>query len=146
MKYVLIAAVLVFSAIGIVYLFNRTPNTQLSESVEINQRKEDFILHIRVEEVEGGFQVLRSLQYTGTEKITIEHRTPLIAVAINKQANNFTGSPVVSDMDSGNIYHPQSPRIFPLLEKGTHKLYIHAEFLVDEELVNMTIEKEISFE
>ncbi|MRH41854.1 hypothetical protein GH741_04100 [Aquibacillus halophilus] len=141
----LIILMLLFISVTI-YWFMDTSSAKLVEIVEIQQQKDDFIVHIRVETNDKGFQILRSLEYTGDEPITIDHRTPLISVSIIQKNHDFTGSHVNKVLNPGNIYHPQKPQSYNSLEEGDYNLYMHSQFFIDGEEVNIFAEKEISFQ
>lgn len=107
---------------------------------------EDFILHIRVEEVDHEIKIFRSLQYMGEESIEIEHHTPLISVSLNHQNHDFTGSSVVEEMNYGDSYYPQKAKTMKLPEEGEYTLYCFAEFEVDGEEKTIEHTEKLVFE
>ncbi|SHM89127.1 hypothetical protein [Gracilibacillus kekensis] len=117
----------------------------LDESVKIEEQYEDFIVHIRIEKTEEGFQVLRSIEYIGKEDIMVRHRTPLTQVTINADNAVFTGSPISKQMEPGLQYHPQEPLKFPSLDKGVHKVYVHTQFFIEEKRIDIKTKSEIKF-
>lgn len=129
-----------------VYWVKETTNAQLVETVKVSKQEDDFTLHIRVENHDEGFQILRSIQYDGDESVKIEHRTPLTAVSINQSGSDFTGSPVTKTLNPGDIYTPQEPLSYKSLGKGEYLLYVHSQFFVDGKQVNITCESEIVFQ
>ncbi|ASK61331.1 hypothetical protein CFK37_03650 [Virgibacillus phasianinus] len=90
----------------------------------------DFILHIRVEEVDKGIKVYRALQYKGKESVVIEHRTPLISVSLDQKNRSFTSSTTLKEMNYGHSYHPQKAKIIEITEEGQYTLYCAARFKV----------------
>ncbi|CQR47856.1 hypothetical protein BN1058_02187 [Paraliobacillus sp. PM-2] len=121
--------------------------TTLAEPVVIDQQKGDFILHMRIENNAEGIRVLHSLEYTGEKPITIKHRTPLTYLSFGAEKSNFTGSPISKTIQSGDIYRTTPMRkVFKPLENGSNKLYIHCQFMADDNLVNIRIEKDIKIQ
>lgn len=102
----------------------------LTAASSASKQVDDFILHLRVEEVEEGIQVLQSLQYVGAEEIIIEHQTPLVSVSLLDNNHDFTGNRVSKALNKGNIY-PQQAIFFPSPEKGECNLYVKARFDVE---------------
>ncbi|WP_077622204.1 hypothetical protein [Sediminibacillus massiliensis] len=131
---------------GTVYMLAETTEAKLKEPVKVHKEQDDFILHVRAEEREKGFQVLRSLEYRGNSAITVEHRTPLISASVDREGHDFTGSPVQKELKPGNIYYPQGEKVFESPGKGSYTLYIKCQFFVDGELNEITAEREIIFE
>ena len=70
-----------------------------------SSRQDDFILHIRVEEMNKGIRILRSLQYVGKDTVEIKHQTPLISVSLQNRNHDYTGSTVKKTLKTGNIYY-----------------------------------------
>ncbi len=120
-------------------------NAELENTVKISESYEDFIIHIRVEKHEEGMQVLRSIEYTGKEEVIIEHRTPLTQVTIDQPNGSFTGSFVSKTLRPGFSYHPQEPIHFDSLDKGEHKIYVHTQFFIEEERVDIETEGRLVF-
>ncbi|SER98185.1 hypothetical protein SAMN04487944_11469 [Gracilibacillus ureilyticus] len=144
----IIVTILLIACIGLLVtaFIKESMKTNLAETVKINEQYEDYIIHIRIEAVNDGFQVLRSLEYTGDEKVEIKHRNPLTAVTINKDNPVFTGSDRTMVLNPGNNYHPQEPVEFSNLPKGSHTVYIHTQFFVDGERVDIKSKGELKFE
>ncbi|ASK63670.1 hypothetical protein CFK37_16645 [Virgibacillus phasianinus] len=91
----------------------------------------DFILHIRVEEVNEEIKVFRSLQYMGEDPIEIKHQTPLISISLGRRNHDFTGSNVKEEMKHGDSYYPQKAKIITIPKKGKYTLYCLASFQVE---------------
>ncbi|MDX8044858.1 hypothetical protein SH601_02565 [Gracilibacillus sp. S3-1-1] len=144
-KYTIVTAFIVFIGL-ILYLMLNIQQPSLVESVKLEEQYEDFIIHIHVEGTNNGFQVLRSIQYTGDEQITIQHRTPLTQVTIGADNAIFTGSPISKQLEPGHQYYPQQPMDFSALEKGEHTLYVHTQFFIDGERIDIKSEATISFQ
>ncbi|WP_226034546.1 hypothetical protein [Aquibacillus saliphilus] len=144
-KIIILILLIVLTISGTIYWLNETSSAKLIETYKIREQKDDFIVHIRVERNGDGFQILRSLQYIGSETITIDHRTPLTSVSINQENHDFTGSHVTKTLEPNYIYHPQEPESYSPLEKGSYNLYIHSQFFVDGEPFNVYSEQEIVF-
>ncbi|MGN8645186.1 hypothetical protein ACTNEO_03710 [Gracilibacillus sp. HCP3S3_G5_1] len=138
----------IIACIGTILLFvvKDIQKTSLVETVKIEEQYEDFIVHIQVEETSEGFQVLRSIQYLGDEVIVILHRTPLTQVTVDADNATFTGSPLSKKMEPDYQYYPQEPLNFPALEKGDHTLYVHTQFFIDGERIDIKTEETISFQ
>ncbi len=98
-----------------------------------------------MENHENGLQVLRSLEYIGTETITLSHRTPLIGLSINHDNPKFTGSPVTKIMDPGDIYHPDDLQVFAFREPGSYTLFVHCQLEVNGEPINIRINRDFIF-
>ncbi|KAB8138586.1 hypothetical protein F9U64_02930 [Gracilibacillus oryzae] len=122
--------------------------TSLVETVNFSEQYEDYIIHIRIEALNDKekFQVLRSLEYTGDEIVEIKHRTPLTAVTLNKENAVFTGSHRTMFLNPGNSYHPQKRMEFSNLSKGSHTIYIHTQFLLNDERIDIKSKGELRFE
>ena len=110
---------------------------QLAKNIKLEESKGDFIVHITVEKTNDGFQILRSLEYTGDKKIEISHRSPLIEVMIGKNTPEFTGSPVPIQLTPGTHYHPEEPLAFQHMDKGSHDIFVHAQFETMEETIDI---------
>ncbi|PWU69024.1 hypothetical protein [Gracilibacillus dipsosauri] len=140
--------IILFIAIGLIItiFLIRGSEASLVETVQIKEQYQDFIIHIRVEDTEDGFQVLRSLEYIGDEMVEIKHRTPLTQITIDKDNAVFTGSHRNMVLRPGNQYNPLEPLHLENLEKGSHRLYIHTQFMMEGKWINIKTEKEILFE
>ncbi|SDJ76144.1 hypothetical protein [Sediminibacillus albus] len=145
-KTLLVAAIMAVIGAAAAYWLAETSSAKLAEPVKVNEQADDFIIHVQVEKKDKGFQVLRSLEYIGEEPVELLHRTPLISLDVNREMNDFTGSPVTKELDPGDVYHPQDPKLFKPLDKGTHTLYITCEFYLNGELKSIQTEKEMVFE
>ncbi|QGH34353.1 hypothetical protein GI584_10105 [Gracilibacillus salitolerans] len=145
-KYTIVIAIIACIGTVLLFIIKDLQQTSLVETVKIEEQYEDFIVHIRIEETSEGFQVLRSVQYIGNEDIIIQHRTPLTQVTINADNATFTGSPISKQMKPGFQYHPQQPLTFQALEKGDHKLFVHTQFFIGGERIDIKTEETISFQ
>ncbi|WP_058306952.1 hypothetical protein [Gracilibacillus massiliensis] len=141
---IVIALIACIGAISL-FVFKDIQKTSLDKTVKIEEQYEDFIVHIRIEKTEEGFQVLRSIEYIGQEAIMLRHRTPLTQVTINADNAVFTGSPISKQMEPGLQYHPQEPLKFQALDKGVHKVYVHTQFFIEEQRIDIRTESEIKF-
>ncbi|HLT54611.1 MAG TPA: hypothetical protein VK057_00705 [Bacillota bacterium] len=101
-----------------------------------SSRQDDFILHIRVEEMNKGIRILRSLQYVGKDTVEIKHQTPLISVSLQNRNHDYTGSTVKKTLKTGNIYY-QEPVIIDVPIEKESELYVQAKFSVDDEWIYM---------
>ncbi|WP_010649629.1 hypothetical protein [Oceanobacillus massiliensis] len=106
---------------------------------------EDFLLHLRIEEIEGGIQIQHSLQYIGADRIIIEHQTPLVSVSYNEFNHDFTGSHVSMELDSGDIY-PQLNALLPFPEHNKDTLYIQANFTANGKRIQIEHVEELNFQ
>lgn len=135
-----------FLCISLFFIINEYGKTTLTRPFSVSEKFEDFIIHIRLEPLDEGFQVLRAIEYTGEESVEIRHRSPLIQVTVNVDNATFTGSPVKKRMEPGYQYHPQKPLTFDSLVRGEHTLYVHAQFFLGEERIDVKTKKSIHFE
>ncbi|MDL4842176.1 hypothetical protein [Aquibacillus rhizosphaerae] len=144
---IMVIVVTVLSIVG-VYWMKGSTNAELVGTVKVSEQQDNFIVHIRVENSDEGIKIFRSLEYIGQEIVVIDHRTPLTSVNINKQNNDFTGSPVTKTLDPGDIYRPQEAIAIPdgTLDKGKSTMYVHTQFFIDGEAINIKSEKELTFE
>ncbi len=146
-KVLIVTLVIITISIG-VYLFlifNHQP--VLEKTVIFKEEYNDYIIHIRIEAVnKEQFQVLRSLEYIGQEKLSIKHRTPLIAITMDKDNPVFTGSHRNRLLLPGYHYHPQDPLVYDNLTEGKHIIYVHTQFDDGEEIVNIKTKGEVYFE
>ncbi|WP_430786296.1 hypothetical protein VBD025_13425 [Virgibacillus flavescens] len=108
--------------------------------------EKDFIVHIRVEEIDEEIKVYRSLQYTGDETVEIEHQTPLISISLRNKNHDFTGSRVKKVMESGDSYYPQKAKLISKPQEGEYTLYCLAEFQVDGESRSIEHTENLIFE
>lgn len=106
----------------------------------------DFIVHIRVEEIDDEIKVYRSLQYIGNETVEIEHQAPLISISLQNKNHDFTGSRVKKVMESGDSYYPQKAKLIGKPEEGEYTLYCLAEFQVDGEQRRIMHTEKLIFE
>ncbi|UFU00851.1 hypothetical protein KO561_07940 [Radiobacillus kanasensis] len=142
-KRIIIISIIVVGLITFIGISQIT-NAKLVEPVKVSKQVEDFVLHVRIEQNEKGFQVLRALEYKGEAEVEILHRTPLISISIDRNDHDFTGSPVSRKMDPGDKY-ARDPKYFEPLEEGTHTIFIHGQFYVNDELINIEEKREITF-
>ncbi|ENH97196.1 hypothetical protein J416_07142 [Gracilibacillus halophilus YIM-C55.5] len=118
----------------------------LANTVNVEKAYKDFIIHLRIEGTEDGFQVLRALEYTGDKKVSISHRTPLIEVSVGKDNGTFTGNLITKELQPSIRYYAQEPLALDSKEVGEHKVYIHAQFLFQGEWQDIKTTKTITFE
>lgn len=145
-KVPIIIFVLISITVGIVLFSMYNHKSALEQTVIFKEEYNDYIVHIRIEAVnEEQFQILRSLEYNGQEKLTIKHRTPLTAVTIDKDNPVFTGSHRNRLLLPGYHYHPQDPLVYDNLTEGKHIVYVHTQFDDGEEIVNIKAKSEVYF-
>ncbi|WP_066192744.1 MULTISPECIES: hypothetical protein [Gracilibacillus] len=144
-KYMVIIAFLVVVTISF-FIVREWQGASLTETVKFEEQYQDFVVHIQVEPMSEGFMVLRSIQYLGDEDIVIYHRAPLTQVTIDQDNPVFTGSEVEKQLNSGGQYYPQEPLTFSSLKKGEHAIFIHTQFKLEGEQVNIKSEGELVFE
>lgn len=130
--YALLILLFAVILIGFTYESLNKSHPTLAESKTIAKVSDDFILHAQVNDNEEGVEVLHSLQYTGNEKVKIQHQTPLVSVSFADHNHDFTGSYVIKTMEEGNIYYPQKD-ILSVPESEECNLYMKARFDVDGE-------------
>ncbi|GAA5417249.1 hypothetical protein Pryu01_02312 [Paraliobacillus ryukyuensis] len=136
--------VLCFGTITVIWL-KASSELTLSKPVLIDQKEDDFILHMRIENSTEGFRILHSLEYTGQEPVTIEHRTPLTFVSFGVDKSTFTGSPVTKALQPGDIYRPNViSETYNVLKKGVGQVYVHCQFKVGDKLMNITVNKDLN--
>lgn len=145
-KYIIVFILIACLGISLFFIINTLQKSTLVEPVKIEEQYKDFIVHIRIEPLNEGFQVLRSIEYTGDERIEIDHRSPLTQVSIGMDNGVFTGSPSTKQMAPGYQYHPQKPLVFDSLEKGEHTVYIHTQFFKEGNRIDIESEETIRFE
>ncbi|MFD1039045.1 hypothetical protein ACFQ3N_11690 [Virgibacillus byunsanensis] len=132
-KLILIVLVSVVCIIGGFYWGSNQANATLTDNITTKKQVDDFTLHIRIEKIDDGFQVFRSIQYTGDESVEIEHQTPLVSVSLKNKNHDFTGSNVTKVLGEGNSYYPQNAKVFTSQEEGEYPIYFHARFTVNGE-------------
>lgn len=128
------------------YWLNGQAFTELADNKTMAVQEGDFILHIRAEGVEGGFQVFKAIQYVGDESIEIKHQTPLVSVSVNHPNHDYTGSEITNMLNTGNSYHPQKSKTFKIPEDGTYTLFCEARFAADGEQMTITHQAELIFQ
>lgn len=106
---------------------------------------DDFIVHIRVESIDKGFQVFRSIQYVGQEQIEIVHQTPLVSLSFKHKNHDYTGNTVSRVLKSGSSYHPQNPKIFEAPRKGEYTLFSESRFSVNGKEIKISHEEKLKF-
>ncbi|MFC4404742.1 hypothetical protein [Gracilibacillus xinjiangensis] len=143
----IILSIILITCVGLLVtaFVKESMKTSLIETVKISEQYEDYIIHIRIEPTNDGFKVLRSLEYTGDERVEIKHRTPLTAVTINRNNPVFTGSHRTMVLNPGYNY-PQEAIRFSNLEKGSHTVYVHTQFFIENERIDIKSEGELYFE
>lgn len=127
------------------YFFFGQAETELANGETNAIQQEDFILHIRVENVDEGFQVFRALQYVGEGSVEIEHHTPLISVSFKNKNHDYTGSTVTKSLNTGISYHPQSAKRFKRPSEGTYTLFCEASFTVNDQHITIDHQQELVF-
>ncbi|QKY68881.1 hypothetical protein [Lentibacillus sp. CBA3610] len=128
------------------YLFYGQATAELASNKSREIQQDDFILHIRVERMNEGFQVFRAIQYVGDEQVEIKHQTPLISISFKHQNHDYTGSSVLNTLHTGNSYHPQNAKSFDSPEEGQYLLFCEARFLVNGEQMTISHQEELVFE
>lgn len=143
----LIVFIVFISVLAILFTgWNGFGNASLVASQSGSKEIENFILHIRIEEVNEEITVFRSLQYIGDGSVEIEHQTPLISISLSRKNHDFTGSTVKEVMKSGDSYYPQKAKIMKVPKKGEYILYCLAEFQVDGKIKKIEHTEELTFE
>jgi len=132
--------------IGYTYGGFKKSYATLTENKTISKESDNFILHIQVNDDEEGVEVLHSIQYTGKDKVEIQHQTPLVSVSLDDSKHDFTGSYVIKPMEEGNIYHPQEAEILSVPYLIECELHIKAKFEVDGERKVISHVEELKFE
>lgn len=138
---VIIVVMLVTSA----YWFYGREGAELSNSTTKAIEQDDFILHIGVERIDEGFQVLRAIQYVGKGSVEITHQTPLISVSFKQRNHDYTGSTVSRTLNTGTSYHPQNSKTFAAPEEGDYTLFCEANFTVNGEHMTISHQEELTF-
>ncbi|MGY0692173.1 hypothetical protein ACW2QC_05175 [Virgibacillus sp. FSP13] len=129
----LFSLIIVVFLAGVSYWLFAREHVKLAADKNGSKQVGDFILHIRVERVDDGVQVYRSIQYMGKEPIEMKHNTPLISVSLANKNHDYTGSPVTKELEEGDSYHPQDTIIFKPPSKGKYDLHCQAKFTVNGE-------------
>lgn len=145
-KRLLVLGIIIISLFALFYVVSKSNSGMLAANKSGMKRSGDFVLHMRVEQMEGGFQVFRSIQYVGVDPVEITHQTPLVSVTLEHDSHDFTGSPVAKQLNPGNSYHPQDPIRFDSPEKGEYKLYAKARFNVNGKRVVLEHAEDLMFE
>ncbi|HLS10305.1 hypothetical protein [Lentibacillus sp.] len=144
--------IVAITGVGLITLFvsfywlNVRADAELANNKTMEIQEGDFILHIRAERSDGGFQVFRAIQYVGDESVEIEHQTPLISVSLSHPNHDYTGNTVSRTLETGNSYHPQDSIQFESPRAGTYTLFCKAEFMADDEQTNITLQEELTFQ
>ncbi len=120
--------IIVIFLAGVSYWVFARDHAKLAADKNGSKQAGDFILHIRVERVEDGVQVYRSIQYMGKEPVEVKHNTPLISVSLANKNHDYTGSPVKKVLGEGDSYHPQDTFTFKPPKKGKYNLHCQAKF------------------
>ncbi|WP_188453352.1 hypothetical protein [Virgibacillus oceani] len=144
-----VAIVLLVFIIGLMcflyWLFQFNDATLVSNK-SISKQVDDFILHIRIEDIDNEVQVFRSIQYMGEDSVKIVHSTPLISVSFKVKNHDFTGGPVSTILGRGESYHPQDAFTFASPKKGKYNLYVKARFCVNGEEMTIDYVENLIFE
>ncbi|MFD1361531.1 hypothetical protein [Lentibacillus salinarum] len=143
---IMIGAVLAVSLAVTAYWLYGQAEAELANNITREIRQEDFILHIRAERIDEGFQVFRSIQYFGDDTVEITHQTPLVSVSFKQQNHDYTGSTVAHTLKTGSSYYPQNAKTFALPKKGVYTLFCEARFSVKGEQKTITHEEELVFQ
>ena len=146
--FALLLFLIIIVSIGIIYYgqFEKSNANTLTEDKMIAKESDDFILHVQMNGVEEGIEVLHSIQYNGQKKVEIQHQSPLISVSFFEHDHDFTGSYVQKEMVIGDIYHPQKATVLSAPNRDTFNLYIQAKFEVDGEVQVINHVEELEFE
>ncbi|HLR62299.1 MAG TPA: hypothetical protein VK097_07645 [Lentibacillus sp.] len=126
--------------------FNGKADAELAGNETSQIQEDDFVLHIRAEPADGGFQVFRAIQYVGDESVEIKHQTPLVSVSFKQSNHDYTGKTVSSTLGTGNSYHPQGSKTFETPGKGIYTLFCEARFVADGEQMKITHQKKLTFQ
>ncbi|MFB1051594.1 hypothetical protein [Paraliobacillus sp. JSM ZJ581] len=146
-RFAIMSVIVILLGLGTIVWFRTSSTKTLAEPVVIHKQEGNFILHMRMENNTEGFRVLHSLEYVGEKPITITHRTPLTYLSFGARKSNFTGSPISKTIQPGDIYRTTPTRkVFKPLENGSNTLYIHCQFIADEEVINIKIEKNVNIQ
>lgn len=142
----LVSTLVVFLVIfaGIIY-YTYANADLMAENTTASVHKEDFVLHVRVENEEKGFRVYRSLQYVGEGEVNVVHQTPLISISFRHKNHDYTGSTVSKVLGEDSNYHPQDPKYIESPKKGEYTLYCKAKFSVDGKERKITHQEKLTF-
>lgn len=141
----LISLLLILILIGVACGVWLDRSGTLVYSKSLQQEADDFLLHIRIEGVDEGVKILRSIQYIGEEDVEITHQSPLISVSIADDSHSFSGESISKKMKKGTIYH-QEEAVLPVQDKGIRELSIHAKFSCNKEEINIKHIEELEFQ
>lgn len=128
---------------ALIYFMGMVSDPTLAGTVKIDEKKDNFILHIRVEDAEKGFRILRSLEYRGDKPVTVHHPSPLVSVSLNENTHTFTGSPVEKELKKGEIYHITQPLVYEGIEKGNHQLFVKALFTANGKQIEIDCHRKL---
>ena len=142
-RLLIMVTILLVVGASTVYVLKETGRAKLLETVKLSKQVDDFILHIRVESTKEGIQVLRSLEYKGKDSVDLLHRTPLISISLGRKHPNFTGSPVNKTLNPGDIYYPQESKDYSTLEAGDYTLFVHCQFVLNNELIEIKTDEKV---
>ncbi|WP_164669221.1 hypothetical protein [Virgibacillus doumboii] len=145
-KGILVGIIVLFICVSWSFWFYGRAGAELTTNKSGQIHKEDFTLNIRVEKIDDGFRVLRSIQYNGEGEIEIEHQTPLISVSFKHKNHDYTGSTVTKVLKAGNSYHPQDPVTFESPSGGEYTLYSESRFNVKGKEITINHEENLIFE
>jgi len=98
-----------------------------------------------VEEANEGIKLQHSLQYTGDKDIKLEHQTPLVSVAYDKDKHEYAENFVLRELKKGDIYYQEGTTL-PFPDKGHGELYIHAKFKVNGEKKSIKHTEKLKFQ
>lgn len=146
MKKGIVAAIILIIGISSSFWFYGRAGAELTTNTTGQIHKNDFTLNIRVEKIDEGFRVLRSIRYSGAENIEIDHQTPLVSVSFKNKNHDYTGSTVTKVLTPGSSYHPQNPKTFEAPSEGEYTLYSESRFQVDGNEVTINNEENLIFE
>lgn len=144
-KGVFVLSVLLVCFLISFYWFYEQAGAELSVNQSKEIEKDNFILHIRVEKMDEGFQVFRSIQYVGEEQVEITHQTPLISVSLKHKNHDYTGSNVLRTLTSGSSYHPQGSKTFESPGRGEYTLFCESRFNVEGEEIKINYQENLTF-
>ncbi|TRM12226.1 hypothetical protein FH966_11340 [Lentibacillus cibarius] len=142
-KIILFLCVIAFISL---YLFYARGQAELVCDKASQVVKDDFIMHIRVEDLEDGFKVFRSIQYTGDKPVEMKHQTPLVSLSFKNRNHDYTGNHITKTLRKGSIYHPQKPKTFQDPTPGEYNLYCESAFTVDGKEVAIKLKEKLTFE
>lgn len=144
---IIFVIILVISFIGIGFLIDgngKGKGTVVTATSTI-EVEDNFLIHMRVEDVDDGIQVQCSLQYIGREDILLEHQTPLVSAFFDETIHDFTEDKVAKTLQQGSIYH-QPTILLPYPEISDLDLKIFAKFWVNGELITIQHTEQLEFD